>query len=44
MNNYLVPMWSYKNKEMKNHLALIKSNNKYPTSNIASIMSGTRGL
>ena len=29
MTNYLVPMWSYKNKEMKNHLALIPSNNRY---------------
>jgi len=27
--NYLVPMWSYKNKQMKNHLALIEAENRY---------------
>lgn len=29
MKKYLVPMWSYKNKQIKNHLALIEANDKY---------------
>lgn len=29
MNNYLVPMWSHKNNQMKNHLALIKAETRY---------------
>lgn len=29
MKNYLVPMWSYKNKQIKNHLALIEANDRY---------------
>lgn len=35
MKNYLVPMWSYKNRQMKNHLALIKANDKYQAMLIA---------
>lgn len=29
MKNYLVPMWSYKNKQIKNHLVLIEANDRY---------------
>lgn len=29
MKNYLVPMWSYKNKQIKNHLAFINGNGIY---------------
>lgn len=35
MKNYLVPMWSNKNYQMKNHLALIEANNKYQAMLIA---------
>ncbi len=35
MNNYLVPMWSRKNHQMKNHLALIKAENRYQAMLIA---------
>ena len=34
-NNYLVPMWSYKNDQMKNHLALIKAQDRYQAMLIA---------
>ena len=35
MKNYLVPMWNYKNHEMKEHLALIKAQDKYQAMLIA---------
>lgn len=35
MNNYLVPMWRRKNNQMKNHLALIKAENRYQAMLIA---------
>ncbi len=35
MNNYLVPMWISKNNQMKNHLALIKAENRYQAMLIA---------
>lgn len=35
MKNYLVPMWNYKNHEMKKHLALIKAQDKYQAMLIA---------
>ncbi len=35
MNNYLVPMWSRKNHQMKNHLGLIKAENRYQAMLIA---------
>jgi len=35
MNNYLVPMWSHKNNQIKNHLALIKAENRYQAMLIA---------
>lgn len=34
-NNYLVPMWSYKNNQMKNHLALINAQDRYQAMLIA---------
>lgn len=33
--NYLVPMWNYKNKQMKNHLALITAEDQYQAMLIA---------
>lgn len=35
MNNYLVPMWSRENGQTKNHLALIKAENRYQAMLIA---------